>query len=122
MESPFDIESNNIFALYVETILETNTKEYIEVISLDVEPNGPLKDCVFQMKNLELSPFRYPYMKCGYYLSKYPGKKEYMLRKDIPKIFSYFDMNRYIIDTSLTRLYRHNNTKKELVCVVKYEG
>ena len=124
MESPFDIISNKTFALYIETILDPYSKEYIEVISLDVEPDGPLKECVFLAKNPELSPFKYPYnTKCIYYLSRYPGKKEYMLREDIPKVFSYFDANRYTINTSLTRLYRHNNSNnKELICVVKYEG
>ena len=53
MESPFDIVSNKTFALYIETILDPNSKEYIEVISLDVEPDGPLKACVFLAKNAE---------------------------------------------------------------------
>lgn len=122
MNSPFDMVSNKTFALYNETILEPVSNEYISVVSLDIMPDGPISECVFQAKHPELSQFKYPYsITCRYYLSKYPSTKTYMLRDDIPKILSYLNTNGYIINTSLTRLYRHNNTNtKELICVVQY--
>ena len=122
MNSPFDTVSNKTFALYTETILEPFSREYKSVISLDIMPDGPISQCVFQAKHQELSQFKYPYSTtCRYYLSKYPSTKTYMLRDDIPKILSYLNTNGYIINTSLTRLYRHNNTNtKELICVVQY--
>jgi hypothetical protein len=122
MISPFDIASNKTFALYVETILEPVSLEYKSVVSLDIMPDGPLSQCVFQAKHPELSQFKYPYSTtCRYYLTRYPSTKTYMERDDIPNIFSYLDANGYTINTSLTRLYRHNNTNtKELICVVQY--
>ena len=122
MSSPFDTVSNKTFALYIETILEPVTHEYKSVVSLDIMPDGPISECVFQAKHQELSQFKYPYSTtCRYYLTKYPSTKTYMERDDIPKIYSYLEANGYTINTSLTRLYRHNNSNtKELMCVVKY--
>jgi hypothetical protein len=122
MNSPFDIVSNKTFAIYIETILEPVSNEYKSVLSLDIMPDGPIRQCVFQAKHQELSQFKYPYSTtCRYYLTRYPMTKTYMGRDDIPKIFSYFEANSYIINTNLTELYRHNNTNtKELVCVVTY--
>jgi len=122
MNSPFDTVSNKTFALYIETILESISNEYKSVISLDIMPDGPIRQCVFQAKHRELSQFQYSYnTTCRYYLTKYPSTKTYMERDDIPKIFSYFESNGYVINTSLTELYRYNNTKaKELICVINY--
>ena len=122
MNSPFDIVTNKTFALYIETILEPVSCEYKSVVSLDIMPDGPISQCVFQAKHPELSQFKYPYSAtCRYYLTRYPSTKTYMERDDIPKIFSYLNANGYTINTSLTRLYRHNNTNtKELMCVVQY--
>jgi hypothetical protein len=122
MSSPFDTVSNKTFALYLETILEPVSREYKCVVSLDIMPDGPISECVFQSKHPELSQFKYHYSTtCRYYLSKYPSTKTYMEREDIPKIYSYLEANGYTINTSLTRLYRHNNSNtKELICVVKY--
>ena len=122
MNSPFDTVSNKTFALYIETILEPVSNEYKSVISLDIMPDGPISQCVFQAKHQELSKFKYPYSTtCRYYLTRYPSTKTYMVRDDIPNIFSYLNANGYTINTSLTRLYRHNNTNtKELMCVAQY--
>lgn len=122
MESPFDIASNKTFALYIESILESVTREYKSVVTLDIMPDGPISQCVFQAKHPELSQFKYPYnTTCRYYLTRYPGTKTYMERNDIPQIFAYLEANGYVINTSLTRLYRHNNSNtKELICVVRY--
>lgn len=57
MNSPFDIVSNKTFALYIETILEPLSREYKSVVSLDIMPDGPISQCVFQAKNPELSQF-----------------------------------------------------------------
>jgi hypothetical protein len=121
MENPFDIVSNKVFALYLEAILEPFTQEYKTVVSLDTMPDGPISQCVFHAKPRELSIFRNPYeTKCKYYLTKYPSTKTYMDRDDIPKIYSYLEANGYTIDKNLTKLYKENNTKREIICVVKY--
>jgi hypothetical protein len=124
MESPFDISSNKTFTLYIETILEPLSEEYKEVLGLDIMPEGPLNKCVFQTRLPELSPFKYPYnITCSYYLTKFPSTKTYMYRTDIPSVFSFLQSNGYTINTSLTRLYRHNNIKtRELVCVINYNN
>ena len=121
MESPFDMISNKVFALYLETLLEPFSQEYKTVVSLDTMPDGPISQCVFQAKSPELSIFKYPYeTKCKYYLTKYPSTKTYMGRDDIPKIYSYLESNGYTVDKNLTKLYKENNTKREIIGIVKY--
>lgn len=124
MESPFDLVSmsTKTFALYIEPILEPTTKEYKSVLTVDREPDGPLKTCVIQAKLPELSSFKYPYdTGCSYYLTKYPGTKTFMYREDIPKVFAFLESNGYVINAALTKMYRgHVVRSKELVCVINY--
>ena len=124
MESPFDLPTQNTktFALYLEPILEPLTKEYQTVLTIDREPDGPLKQCVIQAKLPVLSVFKYPYdAECGYYLTKYPGTKTYMHQDDIPKVFAFLESNGYTINHAQTKIYRQTTIQtKVLVCVINY--
>ena len=124
MESPFDLPTLNTktFALYLEPIMEPLTKEYLTVLTVDREPDGPLSQCVIQTKLPMLSVFKYPNAtECSYFLTKYPGTKTYMYRDDIPKVFAFLESNGYTMNAAQTKMYRNLTVQsKELVCVINY--
>lgn len=103
-------------ALYLEPILDPKTKEYMNVLTLDNYPEGPLQELVKQMRLQELSEFK----KSSRYGCKYvlmsEDKHRYLISEDIPFIFSYLRTNGYTIEMDLTNLYKNNY----LVCIFTY--
>jgi len=99
--------------LYLEPILDPKTKEYINVLTLDRYPEGPLRDLVKQQRFPSLSEFKTPNQeKCKYILMN-EDKVCYLTKSDIPFILSYLRMNGYTIDRDSTKLYKH----EYLVCI-----
>ncbi len=104
-------------ALYLEPILDPRTKEYINVLTLDTYPEGPLRDLVKQQRLPSLSEFKAPNQeKCKYTLMD-EDKVCYLTKSDIPYMFSYLRTNGYTIDRDLSKLYKH----EYLVCIF-YRG
>ena len=103
-------------AFYLEPILDPKSKEYMNVLTLDNYPEGPLQALVKQMRLPELSEFK----KNNRYGCKDVLMSEdthrYLISEDIPFIFSYLRTNGYTIDMDLTNLYKHNY----LVCIFTY--
>ena len=102
-----------VIALYLEPILDPKTKEYINVLTLDTYPEGPLRDLVKQQRLPSLSEFKAPNQeKCKYTLM-HEDRVCYLTKSDIPYMFSYLRTNGYTIDRDLTKLYKH----EYLVCI-----
>ena len=105
-------------ALYLEPILDPKTKEYINVLTLDTYPEGPLRDLVKQQRLPSLSEFKAPHkVKCKYTLM-HEDKICYLTQTDIPFMFSYLRTNGYTIDRELTKLYK----QEYLVCIFYWGG
>lgn len=119
MESPFATTSTS--ALYLEPILDTMTKTYIKIVTLDNYPAGPLRELVKRINTPELSIFeeRTNTNNCKYMLCRFPNKQCYMFEEDIPSIFSYLQSNGYKIENHLTKIYE-KTSNKNILCVFTY--
>ena len=102
-------------ALYLEPILDPLSQEYINILTVDSYPEGPLKDFVKQKRLPELSPFKKTSTTQCKYVLVHPDTN-YMENKDIPFLFSCLQKNGYTIEYQQTKLYTHPN----LVCIFSY--
>lgn len=144
MESPFypSFQTNRFFSLYLETILDSYSQTYQQVITLSGMPSGPLASCI-KIKSLpKLSPFVCKNefssgLECSYILMRYPignsnNQKcaEYMYSSDIPAVFSYLTNNGYSIDNSATKMMNQSRvlvgngndscSDRRLICFASY--
>lgn len=147
MESPF-AKTNTSITMYLEPILNTYNKTYINIITLSNMPDGPLKEMVSRMNPPKLSeyypisPFIGTNNNCVYTLMRYPGTRSssnsshldfYMYADDIPSVFSYLTENGYIIDTKMTNMMQKSNINiggpantrmsgnRKLICMFTYK-
>jgi hypothetical protein len=133
-ESPF--ATVNSFTLYVEPYLDAYNKEYINIITMDKMPTGPLASLVVHINPPKLSPFQTQCAfsnNCKLAISRYYNKgmckkgNQYLLAEDIPSLLSYLQSNGYTIDTSTTKMIQRSNinignsfcdNKRKMVCIV----
>jgi hypothetical protein len=110
-------DSGSSFVLYLEPVLNTFVKEYMNVISVSSIPLGPLQPLVSTLNAPKLSPFREPspfdgrpFGSCIYVLMRYPGKKalrygdSFMTADDIPAVLGFLMENGYQVDTDLSKM------------------
>ena len=132
MESPFYPKGNCneqiITTVYLEPILDSYSKTYMNVITFSSIPAGPLKEMVKMFSLPKLSPFidmpsnnnirndigfgcTYVLLKFSkqYYGSIVKDANSYMTADDIPAFFSYLSTHGYLIKTDLTKMigFRH---------------
>lgn len=152
MESPFYPNNNDeqsIVTVYLEPILDSYSKKYINVITFSSIPAGPLKEMVKILSLPKLSPFiditsnikndiGYG---CTYILLKYPkygvgsivkDTNNYMMADDIPAFFSYLTNHEYVIKTDLTKMMNHSQAQisgpsdkrfsgnRKMICIIQY--
>ena len=114
MESPFD---NQTITLYLEPVLNTYIKNYMNILTLSGMPTGPLKDLVAPIHSSPLSPFQQAspmfgnFPSCVYALCRYPKTKpsmnhlrSFMTADDIPAVLGYLRNNGYTVETSLVNM------------------
>ena len=103
-----------LISLNLEPILINN--EYLDVLTLNRMPDGPIATMVKQIRTQNLSIFEQGLNKnpCKYALFD-PSTNEYNTKDDIPLIFSYLVDNGYTIDTQMTKLYKVHS--KTLICL-----
>jgi len=131
MESPF--ENKSTATMYIETILNSQTQEYENIITLDNILKGPIEKMISRIRFPSLSIFsdvnnRKLNYGCKNVLTRYPNNSSYyMYEEDIPSVFSYLQSNGYIINTELTKLYKksfsNDNTSKNnnrTICIIQY--
>jgi hypothetical protein len=137
-DSPF--ENVNSFTVYVEPYLDTYTKEYLNIITIDKMPDGPLATLAMTINPPKLSPFQssicsFTNNNCKMAISRYYNKglckksNRFLLAEDIPSLISYLQLNGYIVNTEITKIIQRSNinigntvcdNKKKMVCVVSY--
>lgn len=140
-KSPFEGGSSVI--LYLEPLLNTYYKEYMNVLTVSDFPDGPLRDLVARIRSEKLSPFTLcsPFDhgdSCTMVLSRYPHTKPYMgcidgfmQAKDIPAVLGYLQRNNYNIDTDITKIIQRsgvsvdtdcNRGTRKMICMFSYKG
>lgn len=129
MESPF--ENKSTATMYIETILNQQTQEYENIITLDNIPKGPIERMISRVRFPNLSIFsditnrKFDYG-CKNVLTRYPNNSSYyMYEEDIPSVFSYLQSNDYVINTQFTKLYKNatnnnSNNSKKTICIIQY--
>ena len=100
-------------SVYLEPILDPNTNEYIDVLTVSEIPEGPLGQRARHMRTRDLTEFkpRISTSTCKYILMN-DDTQTYM---NIPQMFSFMRKNGYTIDTGLTKLYK--SSAPNCVCV-----
>jgi hypothetical protein len=135
-------DSGSSFVLYLEPVLNTFVKEYMNVISVSTMPLGPLQPLVSTLNAPKLSPFREPspfdgrpFGSCIYVLMRYPGKRtlrcsdDYMTADDIPAVLGFLMENGYQVDTDLSKMLMKSGVmggasnysgKRRLIAMVRW--
>lgn len=139
MESPFDKYQNKTVILYLEPLLDSYQQTYINALTMNVKPEGPIANMVKSYNAPSLSPFQTynnsittPFQNCTYVLNRYPNqnsnnsnriyKHNWMTAEDIPAVLSYLQDNQYRVETSLTKLVQHSHINLGGVSDIKLSG
>ncbi len=135
-------DSGSSFVLYLEPVLNTFVKEYMNVITVSTMPLGPLQPLVSTLNAPKLSPFREPspfdgrpFGSCIYVLMRYPGKRDltcsdaFMTADDIPAVLGFLMENGYQVDTDLSKMLMKSGVmggasnysgKRRLIAMVRW--
>lgn len=121
------------FALYNQPYLDTYQQCYLNIVTVNVVPQGPLKRIVRKVQLPPLSVFKEPgpcsrTALCGLALTSWTGCSGLMLVDEVPELFNFLLMNEYTIDTSITKMMNMSDTRfqtnnaNKLICFVTYKG
>ena len=126
-------QGSKTFALYSQPYLDTYNKCYLNIITVNVPPLGPLNRIVQKVNFPPLSVFKTPgpcsrTQTCGFALISLTGCHRFMVVDETPELFNFLLMNGYTIDTSITKMinmseirFETNNANK-LICFATYKG
>ena len=131
------LSNSNVYCLTAETIYDSISQNYYNIIMINQFPKGPLKYFVKQIRPNNRFPFQQnnygSCQKCGLALLKmndpcmYPNNKynnnKYMTPHDIPDLFSFLVSNGYTIDTKITKMMNSSEIKinnNKLIAFVSY--
>jgi hypothetical protein len=144
MESPFKNHSSVV--MYLEPYLNSFTKNYQNIITLNAMPVGPLSNMVARLTFpklsifKELSPFSDNVFNCTYVVCRYPVKgggtgssikyrDTFLGTEDVPNVLAFLRDNGYKVDTDMTRLIQKSDIelsddslrgKRRMICIVDY--
>lgn len=130
--------NNNCFSMYLESILDSYSQTYLQVITLSSMPSGPLASMVKMIHLPKVSPFfinqeQVQHNNCSHILSRYPifsckNTSNYMFSDDIPAVFSYLTNNGYIIDKDISKIINSSHIStgssrpnRRFICFVSYK-
>jgi hypothetical protein len=121
--SPFASGNGSSFSLYLEPMLNSYWKSYMQVITLNTRPDGVLRDLVMSVNFPKLSPFQessnspyYTGSNCVLCLMRYPVSAiggsgaafrmgdAFMGADDIPSVLSFLEINGYTVQIALTNM------------------
>ena len=139
-ESPFEQSEYGMTTMYVESFLNTYTKEYQSIITLSNTSIGPVSRLVHRMRRSHLSEFNMKNRRdfdinnqCMLALCRFPVNSRnfsikrddaFMTEDDIGSVFSYLQSRGYIIETQLTKITNkfggNAHDSRRVVCVFTY--
>jgi hypothetical protein len=119
------------FTITSQPFYEQYNQCYKNILTINTEPQGPLKQYVRKINFPPLSPFQRegpcnPIPRCGlaiYNLNHFSCN--IMTPNEIPELISFLQQNGYCIETQLTNMLNQSNIKlsnKSLVFNVTYYG
>jgi hypothetical protein len=114
------------YTLSVEPYLNTYSKQYQNIITIDKKPMGPLAQLVSHYNQAKISPFQVTENSCcKYAIRRHYGlgacREDYFLTtEDVPSLLSYLTANGYSIDSATTKIVQKANTNKKMICIFTY--
>jgi len=126
-------------SLFSQPYLDRFNKCYKNIITLNMQPQGPLAELVRFIQFPKLSEFKQdtPCSKlkqCGYALMSLDGcsmgcsSDGLMSVDEVPTLISFLVSNGYTVDTSITKMFNQSeirfdtNIGNKLICFVTYQG
>lgn len=119
------------YTLTVEPYYDYVKQCYRNILVLNNEPVGSLKNIVKRLNPPKLSEFNYLTReneccykrKCIYVITDINNGEEFMCVDDIPELFSFLVNNGYTIDTSTTKILQKSPVKltNPLICFISYK-
>jgi hypothetical protein len=119
------------FTIISQPYLDTYNKNYINILTVNVLPQGPLSQFVRRIQFPQLSPYQQNNYRndCCLALIKmcytYSGNN-LMTPNELPDLFSFLTSNGYQIETQLTNLMNQSDVKisdnRHIVCAATYYG
>jgi hypothetical protein len=122
---------SSTFVLYSRPFLNRNNydQSYSNIVTINVEPKGPLRRFVRRVRFERLSEFKEPNCnQCGLALQSFIRGERLMITDEVPDLFSFLLSNGYKIDTSLTKMMNtsdirfHTDNANKIICFVTYIG
>lgn len=116
-----------MYTLTVQPYYDINCQNYINIIRINMIPEGPLRSYVRRLKLHPLSPFQknnnYNESNlCIYALVSF-SNNQYMSPNNIPNLFSFLANNGYKIDTSITKMMNTSEVRidnQNILCFFSY--
>lgn len=125
-------------SLFSEPYLDNYNKCYKNIITVNLPPQGPLRELVRRVRFNPLSTFKQfsscnnNIRLCGLALRSISNINgcgcELMVVDEVPDLFSYLLSNGYTIDTNITNMLNKTNIQfdanngKTLICFITYQG
>lgn len=116
-----------VYLLSSMPYLDQYNKCYKNILTINNEPNGPLKAMVRRINPPKLSVFQQqsaccPCQTCYYAIKSFHSPHELLCLDEIPQLFNFLLLNNYTIDNSLTKLMTNSSIKmsNQLLCFITY--
>lgn len=126
------------FTITTQPYLDTFNKRYMNILVVNIPPQGPLSQFVRRLQLPKLSPYQqnnYISDSCCLVLTNffynrphrgYNGRNNNLMTPDeLPDLYSYLASNGYQIETQLTNLMNQSEVKltdRRIVCAATYYG
>lgn len=128
-DSPFSQVAS--YTLSIEPYLNTYSKQYQNIITIDKIPLGPLSQLVSHFNQTKISPFQVSNTEnncCKYAIRRHYGtgacREDYFLTaEDVPSLLTYLNANGYSIDSNTTKIVQKAGigfTNKKMICIFTY--
>jgi len=122
----------------ISTIMHLDTSEYSStargvykrIVTINIEPKGPLKNLTRQIRTTTLTPFKDPYNStqhsCIYSVQSLLDQSKLMTQDEVPELMAYLLSNNYSINTTITDMINSNkklsNPDKTIICFASYQN
>ena len=126
------------YALYSQPYLDKKCQCYKNIVTLNLQPKGPLEQLVRKIQFNPLSPFQQkgpcvPYNNCGLALKSLNnfcnnGCDDLMIVDEVPNLIAFLMTNGYTVDTSITKMFNASDIKfsnfntSKLIAFITYKG
>jgi len=118
-----------MYTLSIQAHYDYCSQNYINIIRINMLPEGPLRLFVRRIKMNNLSAFHKDNFvhnnSCIYALTSLNGNDRFLNPNNIPDLFSFLTMNGYKIDTSITKMMNSGDVRldnQNIICFFSYLG